>query len=169
MKGIALPIVLTQATQRQTEPKVPAPPEDERKVGENLPNPALNPMMNPILGKNLGRWAHVYYTTPPEKREQAVLELLRELESTQKPRREVKPLAPDEKNTKKAQPETQQEALICSACLHKNAAHQRFCGLCGFELKADKSSDPEQQVSAPVPPSLATGLPPRRTSAPTPR
>lgn len=38
-------------------------------------------MLNPLLGRNMGRWAEVYYTNPPEKREQAVLELLRELES----------------------------------------------------------------------------------------
>jgi hypothetical protein len=46
-----------------------------------LPNPELNPMINPMLGRNLGRWAHVYFTSPPDKREEAVTELLRELES----------------------------------------------------------------------------------------
>lgn len=151
MKAIALPIVLTQATQPQMEPRVPAPPKDEHRVGEDLPNPALNPMLNPLLGKNLGLWAHVYYTTAPQERDRAVVELLRELESAQTARREVKPSAPDESQTKDAQPETQPEALICSACLHQNDAHQRFCGLCGFALKADMSSDPEQQVHAPVP------------------
>ncbi len=53
---------------------------DERAADEGLPDPRLNPMVNPRLGKNLGRWANVYYTTPPERREQAVLELVRELE-----------------------------------------------------------------------------------------
>ena len=62
--------------------------KNEREVGEGLPNPLLNPMINPLLGKNLGRWANVYYTTPVEKREQAVLDLLRELESARKPQRE---------------------------------------------------------------------------------
>ena len=46
-----------------------------------LPKPELNPMMNPTLGRNLGRWAHVYFTSPPDKREEAVTELLHELES----------------------------------------------------------------------------------------
>jgi hypothetical protein len=151
MKTIASPSVLKQATQPQMEPRAPAPPKDEHRVGEDLPNPALNPMLNPLLGKNLGRWAHVYYTTPPEERDRAVLELLRELENAQTPRRELKPFALDEKNSKHAQPKTQPEALICSACLHQNVADQRFCGLCGFALKADMSSDPEQQVHAPVP------------------
>jgi hypothetical protein len=92
----------------------------------------------------------VYYTTPPQERDRAVRELLRELESAQTARREVKPSAPDENKTKNAQPQ-KPEALICSACLHQNDAHQRFCGLCGFALKADLSSDPEQKVHAPVP------------------
>jgi hypothetical protein len=146
MKTVASPSVLKQATQPQMEPKVAALPEDEPKVGKDLPNPALNPMLNPLLGKNLGRWAHVYYTTPPEERDRAVLALLRELENAQTPRRERKPFALDEKNSKNAQPKTLLEALTCSVCLHENAAHQRFCGLCGFALEADKTSDPEQQV-----------------------
>jgi len=37
-------------------------------------------MTNPTLGRHLGRWAEVYFTTPAEQREQAVLELLRALE-----------------------------------------------------------------------------------------
>src|SRR5579883_2656982 len=48
-------------------------------VGD-LPNPDLNPLLNPTLSRNLGRWAEVYFTTPPERREEAVEKLLRELE-----------------------------------------------------------------------------------------
>ena len=47
---------------------------------KTLPSPELNPLTNPVLGRNMGRWAEVYFTNPPEKREQAVQELLRELE-----------------------------------------------------------------------------------------
>ena len=57
------------------------PMDDEPKRTGSLPDPELNPMMNPTLGKNLGRWAQVYFTSPPEKREEAVQELLRELEN----------------------------------------------------------------------------------------
>ncbi len=56
------------------------PSDKDAESKGRLPNPDLNPMMNPTLGRNLGRWAQVYFTTPPEKREQAVVELLRELE-----------------------------------------------------------------------------------------
>jgi len=108
-------------------------------------------MMNPILGKNLGRWADVYYSTPPEKRERAILELLRELESAGKPRQEDRSPATTGKENK-VQAEIRKEALICPACLHQTTAHQRFCGLCGFALKAGKNSDPEQQLVAPAPP-----------------
>src|SRR5205085_7237968 len=51
------------------------------KKNGSLPGPELNPMLNPTLGKNLGRWAQVYFTSPPEKREEAVQELLKELEN----------------------------------------------------------------------------------------
>lgn len=42
--------------------------------------PDLNPMTNPTLGRHLGRWAEVYFTTPEDQREQAVHELLLELQ-----------------------------------------------------------------------------------------
>ena len=39
----------------------------------------LNPLLNPLLADNMGRWAEVYFTSPPEKREDAVRQLVREL------------------------------------------------------------------------------------------
>jgi hypothetical protein len=54
--------------------------DDNQDYPKTLPSPELNPLTNPVLGKNMGRWAEVYFTSPPEKREQAVQELLRELE-----------------------------------------------------------------------------------------
>jgi len=101
-----------------------------------LPNPELNPLQNPTLGKNLGRWAQVYFTSPPEKREQAVVDLLRELESETDPRPprlqqnipSVKPVVP---------------RLICKNCQQPNELDQRFCGLCGSPLRAADASVPE--------------------------
>jgi hypothetical protein len=55
-----------------------AQPSDESK-SKILLDPELNPIMNPLLAAHMGRWAEVYFTTPPEKREQAVAELVREL------------------------------------------------------------------------------------------
>jgi len=54
--------------------------EDNQDHPSTLPSPELNPLTNPVLGRHMGRWAEVYFTSPPEKREQAVQELLRELE-----------------------------------------------------------------------------------------
>jgi hypothetical protein len=53
---------------------------NESKAG-TLPDSELNPLLNPLLAANMGRWAEVYFTNPPERRAQAVAELLRELES----------------------------------------------------------------------------------------
>jgi hypothetical protein len=44
-----------------------------------LPEPELNPLLNPLLAAHMGRWAEVYFTSPPEKRAQAVSDLVREL------------------------------------------------------------------------------------------
>jgi hypothetical protein len=54
--------------------------DDNQEYPKTLPSPELNPLTNPVLGRNMGRWAEVYFTSPPEKREQAVQELLRELQ-----------------------------------------------------------------------------------------
>ena len=35
-----------------------------------LPPPELNPLLNPVLADHMGRWAQVYFTSPPEKREE---------------------------------------------------------------------------------------------------
>ena len=54
-----------------------------------LPPEELNPLLNPLLAEHMGRWAEVYFTNPPEKRDQAIAELVRELESN--PRLEISP------------------------------------------------------------------------------
>jgi hypothetical protein len=100
-----------------------------------LPNPELNPLLNPTLGNNLGRWAQVYFTSPPEKREEAVLELLHELEAEAGSNRTARSdpgatppwlhaLEGDQLNP----------ALTCAECGHQNAPQQRFCGMCGSRL-----------------------------------
>lgn len=52
-------------------------------IPDSLPDPETNPLQNPLLAANMGRWAEVYFTTPPEKRSEAVSELLRELRNEQ--------------------------------------------------------------------------------------
>jgi Sel1 repeat-containing protein len=152
---------------------VPAPPEDDRKTGENLPDPELNPMTNTLLAQNMGRWAEVYFTTPAEKRDAAVQELLRELRSGVKPTQngiseekitvseqeilsaKQKFVELEEKLAELQRKPVEESAsassgsagldLTCPACLSKNKPGQRFCGLCGFTLSADRNS-PSQAV-----------------------
>jgi hypothetical protein len=54
------------------------PSSDQSKT---LPALEVNPLVNPLLAENMGRWAEVYFKSPPENREQAVRELLQQLEA----------------------------------------------------------------------------------------
>src|SRR5271166_899079 len=64
---------------------MPVPHPTDKSDLNTLPDPELNPLLNPLLAEHMGRWAEVYFTNPPEKREQAIAELLRELESNPSP------------------------------------------------------------------------------------
>lgn len=127
-----------------------------------LPNPQLNPLQNPTLGRHLGRWAQVYFTSPPEKREQAVGDLLRELEA------ESIPEQPKLSDTPAAH--TAVPSLICEVCQQPNELDQKFCGLCGSRLRGP-SSAPEPPAPHSFPPRtiphLHEAAPPARTENPT--
>jgi hypothetical protein len=116
-----------------------------------LPDPELNPLLNPLLAAHMGRWAEVYFTNPPEKRGQAVAELIRELQSAPPPEPDPGPLLPapviqDESAGKGLEIEmvetrdsfsTAVETVRnCSACGYENLETQRFCGMCGASLLA---------------------------------
>ena len=55
------------------------PDPTDKSETSTLPDTELNPLLNPLLAENLGRWAEVYFTSPPENRAQAVSALLSEL------------------------------------------------------------------------------------------
>ena len=122
---------------------------DERAVDEGLPDPRLNPMVNPRLGRNLGRWANVYYTTPPERREQAVLELVRELEGAQG----AVPDIPDPESAA-GDPVSAPEMLGDPAVAAIPAPQQRFCGHCGSPLKRPQIEAKEEKSSLALLPPL---------------
>jgi hypothetical protein len=153
---------------------------DEMESGApGLPRPDLNPLMNPLLGKNMGRWAQVYFTSPPDQREHAVEKLLHELQaesgtgmaagSTQKKDNEVlhNPLKREPEFESPAPPvrdsvndapdldaEVLQDVIACPGCRHKNPAEQRFCGICGMTLTrgvatAAPDAAPREQASRP--------------------
>ena len=46
-----------------------------------IPDQHLSPVLNPLLANQLGRWAEIYYTTPAENRDEAVRQLLQQLEA----------------------------------------------------------------------------------------
>ena len=114
----------------------------------DLPNPELNPMLNPTLGRNLGRWAHVYFTTPPEKREQAVVELLRELEAEAG----VLPASPPSAAIYEV---PKRPAALdpgdCTECGHPRSPGQRFCGMCGSPLPSEEQSSTAHAEVPPFP------------------
>lgn len=112
-----------------------------------LPRPELNPLLNPILSDNMGRWAEVYFTSPPEKREEAVLELLHELENEKK-NAEAHPAEPDTTLTNPARQvrvarekvwEQRSGGRFCDACGSENPLAHQFCGMCGAKLQCDSS------------------------------
>jgi hypothetical protein len=127
-------------------------PTDESDAN-TLPDPELNPLLNPLLAAHMGRWAEVYFTNPPEKRGQAISELLRELENVAPPPPAVQ-VIPDEEWKRKAETEwstsANQPVRTCSACAHNNSAGQRFCGMCGAPLQIVPDAH-EPQVAEPAP------------------
>lgn len=116
---------------------------DHSDRSSTLPAPELNPLLNPLLGQNMGRWAEVYFTSPPEKREQAVLALLRELQG-ENPAHHAVSAAPAsvamEQATESAAAaapliaEGPQTGIRCPMCGRENPASHRFCGMCGRSL-----------------------------------
>lgn len=157
------------------------PRQDDNSDRPNtLPPPELDPTLNPVLGQNMGRWAEVYFTNAPEKRDEAVLELLRTLEAESAPHENgpqegeheeaastPPPLAvahaPAQQTSSKSQIVEDPPALIeCDSCGRENRAHQRFCGMCGARLQ--KEAKGAVQIEEPQ-----IEEPPRAFSAPSPQ
>jgi cell division septation protein DedD len=123
-------------------------PRSTNETDENsLPDPELNPLLNPLLAAHMGRWAEVYFTNPPEKRGQAVAELLRELENISPPEpgpvqvtQAVSGQKTEKKETADSDVATVEHSLTCGACAYSNAAGQRFCGMCGAALRVSPES-----------------------------
>jgi hypothetical protein len=115
----------------------------ERPEGADaLPPRELNPLMNPLLADHMGRWAEVYFTNPPERRDEAVLELVRELEREQSQANAAVPTAPPSPATLSGTAQTfsasrRQDTWLCDSCGNKNPVTHQFCGMCGAKVKAD--------------------------------
>lgn len=127
-----------------------------------LPPPELNPLINPILGQNMGRWAEVYFTSAPEKREEAVLALLRELqaEGSENQDRGASVLpSPLQNAVTQTSPAShierfQLEPIRCPSCGRENPSQHKFCGMCGTPFESELASqDPlvDVRVDDPYP------------------
>jgi hypothetical protein len=126
---------------------------DESSGSPALPSAELNPLLNPLLGENMGRWAEVYFTSPPEKREEAVLKLLRELKAQNSPSggKMMSPFPDDvssaerqagsHASTQSSSDDATQNTLRCRACGHDNPAAHRFCGACGARLDDENGGE----------------------------
>ncbi len=120
---------------------------EQSESSDILPRPELNPLLNPILSDNMGRWAEVYFTSPPERREEAVIELIHELEK-EKTTADMHPAG----DTTLGQPsrnrhfeprivqEQQSDDRFCGACGSENPVTHQFCGMCGAKLYPDSSA-----------------------------
>lgn len=110
---------------------------DHSDTSDTLPEPELNPLLNPLLGQHMGRWAEAYFTAPPEKRNEAVIELLRELQA-ENSSNGGSAAAADHGMREAANPgdtpnftDVEPKSIRCHACGEMSPADQKFCGMCG--------------------------------------
>jgi hypothetical protein len=109
----------------------------------------LNPLLNPLLASHMGRWAEVYFTNPPEKREQAVSELLRELEEVAVPTpASVEGMAgtsakesTDAADSVHSSASGSEVVHTCGTCAYNNSDGHSFCGMCGAPLQVAPETD----------------------------
>ena len=152
---------IDSALMRQPEELVNSALENAAEGADSLPKSDLNPLINPVLGRNLGRWAQVYFTSPPEKREEAVGELLRELES-ETPGGQPTMARPETLGNVQSQPHVAiPQQLLCPVCQRLNQIGQRFCGYCAQpltpEAERDSRHNTEESNQADSSAMLATG------------
>jgi hypothetical protein len=118
---------------------------DNPEANSSVSHPELNPLLNPVLGDHMGQWAEVYFTSPPEKREEAVLQLLRELGGDARLRNAENGSAAEIRGSESDTCATYQLSQVvdeqniplevtCGACGAQNP-RQSYCGMCGAEIE----------------------------------
>ena len=123
------------------------------KTPDTPPQPQLNPLTNPALERNLSRWALVYFSNPPGKREQAINQLLRQIKSetsdiliAERARHESSAGSAEIRSTEVRSTENQD--VRCSTCQHRNPPGHQFCGQCGAGLNPVPSRSRRSSVFA---------------------
>lgn len=118
------------------------PSQSDPSTASQAGTPAeLNPLLNPLLAENMGRWAETYFTATPEHREQAVLELVRQLEIEKASGTHAAPTQRDPIDA--TQVLGKDRLLRCEVCGHENPAAHRFCGMCGTAIYPGSSTSHE--------------------------
>ena len=116
------------------------PDRTDKPESGTLPDPNLNPLSNPVLGQHMGRWAEVYFTTPPEKRREAVEELLRELGANSKAGKAAVENSseqgeiPHQFMESRSSSEVVPLPVVCRQCGEQSPPSQKYCGTCGAVL-----------------------------------
>jgi hypothetical protein len=88
----------------------------------------------------MGRWAEVYFTTPPEKRQEAVQQLLRELAADSKAERATienhheRVEAPHPVMESRSWSDVLPRPVVCRQCGEESPGSQKYCGSCGAVL-----------------------------------
>lgn len=118
------------------------------------PSPSeLNPLTNPVLEQNLGRWAKIYFSNPPAKREQAVSQLLEEI------KRESVAGGPAQTSRPYFGTDPSFQRAVCSACQRQNPPGHKFCSRCGQALNPEQAGSGESAVESAAENLSATGVP----------
>lgn len=112
--------------------------------------PELNPLQNPLLAENMNRWAEVYFTNPPERRDAAVVELLQELvqEKQRREEQQRRPVTMPFPRSRDISTAQREEIVYCQACRSENPASHQFCGNCGQKLQREELQARENQLDS---------------------
>jgi hypothetical protein len=102
------------------------------------PSSELNPLTNPVLEQHLGRWAKVYFSTPPANREQAVIDLLEEIKRESAAAAAGRPYFTTDPKFQRA---------VCAACQHHNPPGHKFCSRCGQTLNPGQPAVQENRAT----------------------
>lgn len=138
-------------------------PDTNKSEKNTAPDEDLNPLSNPLLSANMGRWAEVYFTNRPEHRDQAVADLLRELEIEAAGKAGVQnadPTAIPNRQSEEARASEQLAAepgMACAACGYTNPDGHTFCGMCGVPLSSMRENKHTGVDSAPLPSGQQSG------------
>lgn len=117
----------------------------ESEPRNTLAHEELNPLQNPLLAENINRWAEVYFSNPPDRRDAAVAELLLELEREQRQKDviegRVSPTpVPSAEEADIPSVNAAEKTTKCGSCGHENPMTHQFCGMCGQRVDPEKDT-----------------------------